>query len=513
MKKLALFIVILVLSFAVTGCKANSQNQPQNQSNSQSQSKQSNNGKLLESIKTDDVMQKFVYDDQNRLTDIQNFYNDSYNTTFSIKYRGADLISYEEDSTISTIERNGNTLTVHLDAPNSSEKYKLTVNADGYIIKGESIESYQEGHGLSKSNIISTYEYTGNNLVKVTYQGSTTVLAYKYDDKKSPFANSNTPKWFLQNFLIPHFGFNNVTENSQKWYNGVSEMITYKYEYDSEGFPTKRITTSNNNSNATITTFTYTGKVENPPETQQANITALTPHKIGEFASIDPALGEALYPYKDDPNGNTFHFWGFASGGDSQWDFGQYHEEFSASSALAPNKNVTYEAKNLSNSKGSGGNRATTWCEGVKGYGINERVNMTIKTLSDQPQYDDKVRLSSIMIVNGYAKDTTTWKNNSRVKTLRLYVSGEPLCELQLQDVIKPQIFSIPTNLEIYPKKHGKSIPIDKNIFSTYPAHTQSNMTAYQLELSFEIIDIYKGDKYDDTCITGIAFDVEADLY
>jgi len=60
---------------------------------------------------------------------------------------------------------------------------------------------------------------------------------YSYDDKKSPFSNSKTPKW-----LLPYIGISTNKNNILRQYTSGGEISfskTYEYQYDSDGFPTK----------------------------------------------------------------------------------------------------------------------------------------------------------------------------------------------------------------------------------------------------------------------------------
>ena len=258
-------------------------------------------------------------------------------------------------------------------------------------------------------------------------------------------------------------------------------------------------------------------------ETQTKNQTAaaikkINPAKIGEFAAFGRNPDDDNDIFTSAPNGEFYHFWYYVGYGDSQWDvFCRYEERFTASSTLKPSANFSYGAENLSNDirvKGShvGGLRTTAWCEGVKGYGIGERVNMSIRTKSGYEGKDNDICFNELLIVNGYAKDTATWKNNSRVKVLRLYVGAEPWCDLQLKDTIKPQIFKFDEADYIYPAKSGKKIP-EKGAFTKPIDYETPKTPVYQTDLKFEIIEVYPGDKYDDTCITGIAVDVYGGLY
>ena len=89
--------------------------------------------------------------------------------------------------------------------------------------------------------------------------------------------------------------------------------------------------------------------------------------------------------------------------------------------------------------------------------------------------------LTSIIISNGYMKSEETWKNNNRVKSLKLYINDKAHGILQLSDTRTDQEFKLGT--------FGK------------------NKDGSDLVLRFEILDIYKGDKYNDTAITEIYFD------
>jgi hypothetical protein len=246
----------------------------------------------------------------------------------------------------------------------------------------------------------------------------------------------------------------------------------------------------------------------------------LTPVETAEFVRpFGEDEEEDAYMFHPDPNGKYYHFENFVTGGDSSWDaYWKYEEQFTATSTLAPSGTVRYDANNLRNDRDRavGGDRSTTWCEGVKGYGIGERIAMRVRTLALYERSDGPC-FTNVMIVNGYAKDETAWKNNTRVKILRLYVNNKHWCDLHLADVIKPQIFTFPDGLEIFPAISGRQIA-PEGIF-VKPADAKNGYdwpespVVYQTDLTFEIIEVYPGDKFDDTCITGIALDSMGGIY
>ena len=304
------------------------------------------------------------------------------------------------------------------------------------------------------------------------------------------------------------------------WKNGVPQRLTDGKNYSTAHsvfvVSRSKTATENNNNVENIAkaneTETETSSSEFFPENNVSvtDVDILTPTTIDEFKRLmTPAEAEVeggAYDYKDDPNGSYYHFWGYVSGGNTSWDGMYYEEEFGVSSVLSPQGNNSYGAENLQNNRNYGGDRSFTWCEGVNGHGIGERVNMRIRT---QGFYsEDGIGLFEVMIVNGYAKNQTVWKNNSRVKILRLYVGDKHWCDLHLMDIMKPQIFRFPEHLLIEPHKVGKKIEIPEEFVQT----EWIKSVPYQTDLTFEIIEVYPGDKFEDTCITGIAINGYSNL-
>jgi len=85
--------------------------------------------------------------------------------------------------------------------------------------------------------------------------------------------------------------------------------------------------------------------------------------------------------------------------------------------------------------------------------------------------------ITHINIANGYVKDKKTWKNNSRVKKLKVYLNGKFFAILNLKDT------------------QFNSFAIDE---------IKTNIDG--IEIRFEILEIYKGDKYNDIAISEIYF-------
>ena len=142
-----------------------------------------------------------------------------------------------------------------------------------------------------------------------------------------------------------------------------------------------------------------------------------------------------------------------------------YSPKIKASSSLKQQSNINYEPENIYDH-----NYKNVWAEGVSGYGIGEYI-----IFHDGPYIDDDLK---VIISNGYVKSEAAWKNNSRVKKLKLYCNDIPFAILNLEDSRSEQIFKFP------------ELPASYD----------------EWELKFEILDIYKGEKYDDTVISEIYF-------
>ena len=155
--------------------------------------------------------------------------------------------------------------------------------------------------------------------------------------------------------------------------------------------------------------------------------------------------------------------WDIIDGGCS-WYCGGGNYKIKASSSLGDSYKAEF-ANDLS--------YKTAWVEGKKDEGIGESLEYYFK--------NDSPRITEIIISNGYMKSEETWKNNNRVKKLKLYVNSIPFGVLNLKDSRTDQYFSVGT--------------------------LGHNKNGTDLILKFEILEVYKGSKYNDTAITEIYFD------
>ena len=123
--------------------------------------------------------------------------------------------------------------------------------------------------------------------------------------------------------------------------------------------------------------------------------------------------------------------------------------------------------------------RGTSWVEGVEGNGIGEYIEIEQTCLVNSSEYKTDINFKELCVVNGYAATEKNWNENNRVKELKMYFNNKYVTTIVLEDTIKQQYIDISKfNLKV---KNGE-----------------------KAKFKFEINDVYKGTKYNDTCITGL---------
>jgi hypothetical protein len=151
--------------------------------------------------------------------------------------------------------------------------------------------------------------------------------------------------------------------------------------------------------------------------------------------------------------------WDISSPGCSWYCNGTIHEVF-ASSFLESEGGHTYDPENIADEC-----LDTVWAEGVPGSGIGESVTYRVSG-----------PISGISIYNGYGKTDELFLNNNRVKKLRVLIAEKTEYIIELFDIRNEQVIFLESN-------------------------KYENVT-----IKFEILDVYRGLKYDDTCVSEIQF-------
>lgn len=170
-----------------------------------------------------------------------------------------------------------------------------------------------------------------------------------------------------------------------------------------------------------------------------------------------------------------FDYWDVLSPGCS-WYCGGGLDTVTASSYLKAEGSNQYLPKNIHDFS-----YKTPWVEGVPGYGIGESISCHFPP--------ENPRITEIIIVNGYVKSEQAWKDNSRVRKLKMYLNNKPYAMLILEDSRKEQHFKF--------EPLGYDDRDDNEALLKQPWWT----------IKFEIVEVYPGDKFDDTALSEIYFD------
>ncbi|WP_299311438.1 hypothetical protein [uncultured Aquimarina sp.] len=178
----------------------------------------------------------------------------------------------------------------------------------------------------------------------------------------------------------------------------------------------------------------------------------------------------------DNVDETMMNYWDIEGQGCS-WYCGGGPATKTASSTLESQGAIDYKADNVHDL-----NYKNVWVEGVAGYGVGEYIAYGFPQSSP--------RITEIIVVNGHVKSEKAWRNNSRVKKLKLYIKGEPYAILNLTDQRAAQHFKVDTIGFL-----------DRDI--DYVAAKKLP----QWEMKFEILEVYPGEKYEDTVISEIYFD------
>lgn len=155
----------------------------------------------------------------------------------------------------------------------------------------------------------------------------------------------------------------------------------------------------------------------------------------------------------------------------------------SATSELKEGK-VLYAASNLMDN-----DCRTAWVESKSDFGQKERIKIPCSGW-----------ITQLLIVNGFRKSEKTYYENNRVKRIALYVDGVKLGEMTFPD--RPYCHVDMSNI----LDEGELLNLNGDFFKENNGKSWSNAGAFEPNenIEIEILEVYPGTKYNDTCISDI---------
>ena len=221
---------------------------------------------------------------------------------------------------------------------------------------------------------------------------------------------------------------------------------------------------------------------------------------------LTPRVDDFFYgEYADDENFLSMEYaedatdfgWGEWHAPCGEFEVGEGETHLTASSTLASSDDRYAVSHLLRLTRNDFLDEGVAWAEGVEGAGVGEYIVYNTKgswitsigryqdrwsmlwSGGDRDEmgypadsygypYDGYMRYLEVCVVNGYAKDEKTWEENSRVKTLLMYVEDMPYAYLELEDTYKPQYFELPEgDIMAVENIKGKFLVVSKNFFNS----------------------------------------------
>lgn len=148
------------------------------------------------------------------------------------------------------------------------------------------------------------------------------------------------------------------------------------------------------------------------------------------------------------------------------WNSVAYPYKIEVSSELKSNNSTSYGSLNLKDN-----NLLTAWVPNCEKLGIGEKVTFYFRK--------NNPRVNTIKVFNGYLKNKILWTQNSRAKTMKMFVNEKEYAILKFKDQPACQIF--------------KFAPLQSK--------------DRDLIITLEILEVYHGSKWNDVAISEITFD------
>ena len=236
-------MLMIVLIVTMLACNKSKTQESANETDTV-QVQESSTTKLLKQMKDDDGSYVTIeHDEQGRIVKLAYYSGDKFEYSRTITYDETNNSVWVEskpaegeqefaDGEINYEKREQNKIFYEL----GNAWSLMTINNAGYILTdsndwhraGERHDykyDYQDGKLTSKTSSV----FIENELQ------SEVVSNFNYDDKRSPFFSDETPIWLLQQ-LFEGFGL----KNNLIYISDNVVDVSYEYEFDSNGYPTKR---------------------------------------------------------------------------------------------------------------------------------------------------------------------------------------------------------------------------------------------------------------------------------
>lgn len=144
----------------------------------------------------------------------------------------------------------------------------------------------------------------------------------------------------------------------------------------------------------------------------------------------------------------------------------------------------------------------TAWVEGKKGDGIGEKIFLNI---IGRPTNEFKAMKINFYIINGYAENEKLFLLNNRIKKakLNIYEAKFDICGGYYSKRYSNLMLNSSSIIMLKDTMEEQLIPIEiKEIKSIKNNSNTDSYSSYFFIAELEILEIYKGTKYDDTCIS-----------
>jgi len=151
-----------------------------------------------------------------------------------------------------------------------------------------------------------------------------------------------------------------------------------------------------------------------------------------------------------------------------------------------------YNAANVTD-----GDPSTAWCEGEKGDGLNASIDIIVPELREKKY----CVVEGFGFVPGYAKTQKSYSENNRVKKVRIESCSDPQVYDDFEVKNLSDIYNLSARmLNVHWEGDFKDKDfVDRQFFKFDGSDNKQGC------VRFTILEIEKGSKYDDTCISEIA--------